>query len=60
MVRMTIPTAACCWKILTRKRATPGREMAKLHQFAFEELALDLVHQDPGQLLRHLGRQLLR
>jgi hypothetical protein len=31
MVRITIPTFCCCMKTLTRKRATPGREIAKLH-----------------------------
>ncbi len=34
MVRMTMLTACCCTKTLTRKRDTPGSEMAKLHSIS--------------------------
>ena len=31
IVLMTMPVCCCCTKTLTRKRATPGMDMAKLH-----------------------------
>ena len=60
MVRITMPTFCCCMKTLTRKRATPGSEMAKLHSSSRRELlALALVHERVGQVARDLAGQLL-
>ena len=60
MVRITMPTFCCCMKTLTRKRATPGSEIAKLHfQILGELLALALIHERIGEIARDLARQLL-
>ena len=39
IVRITMPTQRCCTKTLTRKRETPGIEMAKLHSISFANSA---------------------
>ena len=39
IVRITMPTLRCCTKTLTRKRETPGIEIAKLHSISLANSA---------------------